>query len=182
MPTEKEYRWSSDFLMKTAFSQSWFSHGEHNEHALLTEEQTPSFIFLHRSGHTWTNGNWYSCPCATGGFLKWMWVIWAEQCSNQSCKLSHYSAGNSQIRFVGQARSHETIRKQETPEGCSPQRRGDGLSGSWKNSEKGGTLGGEVERATIWGRWDVGDSFRSSWAADWVILREQLMSNYEVPH
>lgn len=182
MPTEIEYRWSSDFLMKGVFSQTWFSHGEHNEHALLTKEQTSNFIFLHRNDHMLINGNWYTCTCVTGNFLKWMRVIWAGQCSNQSCQLSCYSAENSQIRLVGQARSHETIRKQETPEGCSPQKGGDGLSGSWKNSEKGGTLGGEVERATIWGRPDVGDSFRSSWEADQLILMEQLMSNHEVPH
>lgn len=107
-----------------------------------------------------------------------MGVIWAEQCSNQSCKLPYYSTENSQIRFVGQARSHETIWKQETPEGCSPQKGGDGLSGSWKNSEEGGTLVGEVERATIQGRPDIWDSFRSSWVADQLIHREQFIINH----
>lgn len=45
MPTEIEYRRSSDFLVKRVSTHTWFPHRENNELVFLTKEQLPNFGF-----------------------------------------------------------------------------------------------------------------------------------------
>lgn len=115
--------------------------------------------------------------------------MWAEQYINQSYKFSYYFTDSSQIRgFAGWERSHEIIRKQETPEGCSPQKWGYDLIGSRRNSEGSGTLVGEVKRTGRRGEvHSVGNTrtrglFQKQLVSDQLINIKELMNGHELLH